>query len=433
MNYDGTLRRIVDKTNFEDCNNIFSKYYYGGMTMVNPLYKGKILVNENYSSKDNLIDYCKNNNREYKITHGREIILDVNSLYPFIMNSANLPYGTPIIVENPSMSILDKHYKTNFIFLEIKNIYGHLKDNKLPLIPKNKKDKLGAETLYKTELYGDSLGTNRDEWKLINEHYDIFSYEITKAYIFNSVTGTIFSDYVHYFTNMKIKYNKYLLNGEPNPEYNEVKRTNAKFMQNTLYGKYGTKIDKKSVIRMFKDDDWITIDKEENRKKEYIYPIIASAITSYARIYMMSIIDNIDYKQFVYMDTDSIHMIENDKNNLQTLTEKGLINKAQLGKLDNENSSRCSIYLAPKKYAFIDLEEKENGKSIDGDLIIKCGGLPEKAKEKITTIENFYYGYETNCKLQRKFVKGGIDLAETKFRILKPKESVYNCLDVIGV
>ena len=110
-----------------------------------------------------------------------------------------------------------------------------------------------------------------------------------------------------------------------------------------------------------------------------------------------------------------------------------LINKAELGKLDNENSTRCSIYLAPKKYAFIDLEEKENGKNIDGDLIIKCGGLPDKAKEKITTIENFYYGYETNCKLQRKFIKGGIDLAETKFRILKPKESVYNCLDVIGV
>ena len=212
------------------------------------------------------------------------------------------------------------------------------------LIPKNKKDKLGAETLYKTELYGDSLGTNRDEWKLINKHYDIFSYEITKAYIFNSVSNIIFSEYVQYFTNMKIKYNKYLLNGEPNPEYNEVKRTNAKFMQNTLYGKYGTKIDKKSVIRMFKDDEWITVDKEEKRKKEYIYPIIASAITSYARIYMMSIIDNINYEQFVYMDTDSIHMIENDKNNLKTLTEKGLINKAELGKLDNENSTRCSIY-----------------------------------------------------------------------------------------
>ena len=149
---------------------------------------------------------------------------------------------------------------------------------------------------------------------------------------------------------------------------------------------------------------------------------------------MMSIIDNIDYEQFVYMDTDSIHMIENDKNNLKSLTEKGLINKAQLGKLDNENSTRCSIYLAPKKYAFVDYKkEKDTNQYYDSELIIKCGGLPDKAKEKISTIENFYYGYETNCKLQRKFIKGGIDLAETKFRILKPKESVYNCLDVIGV
>ena len=130
------------------------------------------------------------------------------------------------------------------------------------------------------------------------------------------------------------------------------------------------------------------------------------------------------------MDTDSIHMIENDKNNLQTLTEKGLINKAELGKLDNENATRCSIYLAPKKYAFVDYDTENNK---DTDLIIKCAGLPDEAKKKITTIEQFYYGYETNCKLQRKFIKGGIDLAETKFRILRPKESVYNCLDCYGV
>ena len=428
LNSDGSLGKRIGKIKFEECNNVFSKYYYGGMTMANPIYKTKLLINENYINKDKLIKYCKENLREYVITHGLEQILDVNSLYPYIMDTANLPYGLPLVVDYPSWKVLENHYKTNFIFLEIRNIYGHLKNNKLPIIPKNKMDKLGAETLYKTELYGDSLGTNRDEWKLIKEHYDIVSYEIVRAYIFNSASGSIFSDYVHYFTNMKIKYNKSLLDGSPNPDYNEVKRSNAKYMQNTLYGKYGMKIDKNSIIRMFKDDEWTTIDKEENRRKEYIYPIIALAITSYARIYILSIIDSLDYNQFLYMDTDSIHFIENNKNNLKTLTEKGLINKAQLGKLDNENSTRCSIYIAPKKYAFIDYD---NGK--DTDLIIKCGGLPEKAKEKITTIENFYYGYETNCKLQRRFGKGGIDLVETKFRILKPKESIYNCLDCYGV
>lgn len=428
LNYDGSLRRRIGTTTFEECNNIFSKYYYGGMTMVNPKYKSKIIVNENYINKDKIIKYCKQCERDVVLTHGIEHILDVNSLYPYIMNTANLPYGLPIVIENPSMRVLNKHYKNNFIFLEIRNIYGSLKEDKLPLIPKNKTDKLGAETLYKTELYGDRLGTTRDEWKLINEHYNICSYEILRAYVFNSVSGVIFSEYVQYFTNMKIKYNKNLLNGEPNPEYNEVKRSNAKYMQNTLYGKYGMKIDKTSVIRMFKDNEWITVDKEENRKREYIYPIIALAITSYARIYMMGIIDSLDFNQFLYMDTDSIHFIENIKNNLQTFIDKGLINKAQLGKLDNENSSRCSIYLAPKKYAFIDYK---GGK--DGEMIIKCCGLPDKAKEKITTIENFYYGYETNCKLQRRFGKGGIHLSETKFRILRPKESVYNCLECYGV
>lgn len=428
MNNDGSLRPPVDRISFEECNNLFSKYYYGGMTMVNPIYKGKMIINSKFKDKDKLTKYCKENNREYVVTHGNEIILDVNSLYPFIMNTAKLPYGRPIITNFPSEYALLEKYSKHFVFLEIKNIYGELKKNKLPLIPKNKMDKLGAESLYKTRLKGDSLGTNLDEWKLIKEHYNIISYEITRAYIFKSASGVIFSEYVEHFTHEKIKYNKYLPNDDPNPLYDEVKRSNAKFMQNTLYGRYGMKIDKKSIIKMYKDGDWINVDKEENRKREYIYPIIASAITSYARQYMMSIIDSLDYNQFLYMDTDSIHMIENDKNNLKTLIEKGLINKAELGKLDNENATRCSIYLAPKKYGFVNFKD-----NVDEKLIIKCAGLPEEAKEKITTIEQFYYGYETNCKLQRKFIKGGIDLAETKFRILKPKESVYNCLNCYGI
>lgn len=423
INSDGTLGKPLYESSMNQCNNYFKQYYFGGLTMVNPLYKGKLIINKNYKDKNKLIKYCEENNREYVITENREIIIDVNSLYPFIMKTAKLPYGLPTVVSFPSLKELNKHYSSNFVFLKLTNVWGELKQGYLPFIPKNKMDKLGASVLYKTGFSGDTIGCNLDEFKLLTKHYNIVSYEIELAYIFNSTVG-LFDEYVTHFTNEKIKYSKKLLNGDKNPNYNPIKRNNAKLLQNTLYGKFGMNPDRKSVYRCydFNEECWKSDNIKENayKNKEYIYPIIASAITSYARQYVLSIIDSLDYTQFVYMDTDSVHFVENDKNNLETLIKKGLINGSELGKFDHENSTNCSIYLAPKKYAFIDLETNE--------LVVKCAGLPDGAKEKISTIDEFYYGYITNDKLQKRYCKGGIDLIEIQYRILSPKDSVYENL-----
>ena len=424
INKDGSLGKYNSEITMEECNNYFSKYYYGGVTMVNPIYKGKILVNKNDINKNRLIKYCKDNNREYVITNNREITLDINSLYPYIMDVAPLPYGEPIIIDYPSLKQLEKTFPNNFIFLDIQNIYGKLKDRKLPTIPKNKRDKLGAETLYKDILLGDSLGVNIDEWKLINRHYDICNYDIVRAYVFKSASKVIFSEYVKYFTELKVNSSEYI-DGKLNPNYDECKRQNAKLMQNTLYGRFGKRIDKKSINKMFIDGEWTSIEKEETREQKYIYPIIASAITSYARQYMFSIIDSMDYEQFIYMDTDSIHMIENEKCNLETLTKQGLIDSANLGKLKHENSTLCSIYLAPKKYCFYDMNSNE--------FIIKCAGLPDDAKKQITTIENFYYGYQCENKTQAIYSIGGIDLVPCKYEIKRPNTTGKDYLNIVGV
>ena len=425
VNKNGSLGKNNGKITMKECNDkYFSRYYYGGVTMVNPIYKGKLLIYKDDKNKDKLIKYCKDNNREYIITNNREITLDVNSLYPYIMNSAPLPYGSPLVVDFPNLSNLESNYKNNFIFLFIENIYGKLKERKLPTIPKNKRDKLGADTLYKTLLLGDCVGMCLDEWKLINRHYDIVQYDVTKAFIFKCATNVIFSDYVKYFTELKVNSSEFI-NGEKNSNYDECTRQNAKLMQNTLYGKYGSRPDKDSVIKMFIDGEWKKVKKEETRERDYIYPIISSAITSYARQYMFSIIDSMDYEQFIYMDTDSIHMIENEKCNLNTLTEQGLIDDANLGKLKHENTTYCSIYLAPKKYAFINSE--------DDELIIKCAGLPDDAKKEITTIEQFYYGYQCESKLQAVYSIGGIDLVPCKFEIIRPNSKGTDYLNIVGI
>lgn len=426
VNYDGSFGRKLDKIDMESLNKNYVEYYFGGLTMVNPLYKGKLIINENYENKNNLVKYCLENNREYTVVRGKEIILDVNSLYPYIMYNSPLPYGTPIVVAYPTMGYIQKHHKNNFIFMKIVDVHGYLKENKLPFIPKNRKDKVGANTLYKDTLDGDTVCCNYDEWKLIKEHYEIESYVIEEISIFKCCKNVLFKKYIDEFIKMKIHYNEKLENGDINPNYNELMRQIAKLMLNTLYGKFGMKVDKDSILKFydFENDKWSSLNKVE-RKRDYIYPILANAITSYARQYILSIIDSIDYDQFLYMDTDSIHMIENDKNNLESLTKLGIINSTELGKLDNENQTYCSIYLAPKKYAFINLKNNK--------LEIKCAGLPDDAKREIPTIENFYYGYETHTKNQKSYIRGGIDISPCKYRIIKPNDKAINNLNVCCV
>ena len=96
-----------------------------------------------------------------------------------------------------------------------------------------------------------------------------------------------------------------------------------------------------------------------------------------------------------------------------------------LGYVYHDESAFCSIYVAPKKYACY--SEKKN------KLEIKCAGLPEDAKKEISTIADFYYGYESKSKLQQKYIRGGIKLTTIQFRILKPNDDVLDLDNKIGV
>ena len=321
---------------------------------------------------------------------------NVNSLYPYIMDVAPLPYGEPIIIDYPSLKQLEKTFPNNFIFLDIQNIYGKLKDRKLPTIPKNKRDKLGAETLYKNILLGDSLGVNIDEWKLINRHYDICNYDIVRAYVFKSASKVIFSEYVKYFTNLKVNSSEYI-DGKLNPNYDECKRQNAKLMQNTLYGRYGRRIDKKSINKMFIDGEWTSIDKEETREQKYIYPIIASAITSYARHDLKTVAEKIGVEYVDYFDTDSLHF----RINAEYVKSKfKKIDKKKLGYWDIEGEFDKGIYLGSKRYAEHILQEDGSYK-----WEVKCCGIPKENQDYFANnIELFDY-----CNLNKKFIQKNLE------------------------
>ena len=84
----------------------------------------------------------------------------------------------------------------------IDNIYGDLKQNKMPIIPKNRNNKLNTNCNYEQTLYGKSLIRNYEEFLLDKQHYNLVNYEIKRAFIFNAVQGEIFKDYVDYFFKM---------------------------------------------------------------------------------------------------------------------------------------------------------------------------------------------------------------------------------------
>lgn len=426
--FSSVLGKITGKVNefkkysLDDLNNIYKDGYTGGLTQVNKTYEGVYIINKDYEEKEQLIERLRFLGRSYIITNNVERIIDVNSEYPYIMKTAKIPFDYPMSIidfpeENEVMRLA--HSETTLCMCIIEDVTGTLKNDKLPIIPKHRNLKRCNLSNYLYELYHHTLICNYEEFELYKEHYDILNYQITQCVVFKCVKGVIFEDYINTFYKMK---------EQATEDGDKARREIAKLFLNTLYGKFGMSPTRESYERFYDllDEDW-KIDKDreyyyiDDEGKQvfekfspdgnWIYPFLASCVTSYARIYLIKMIDKIPFQCFLYCDSDSIHFIDNDEYGFEHMKQDGLIHDTDLGKFDNEDNTRSSIYLAPKKYGYISMK--------DNEIIIKCAGLPDDAKKKITTIDKFYYGYSTDSKLNINRCKGGIDLIQCKYEIMK--------------
>lgn len=365
-------------------DNFIRKSYKGGYTYVSPMFKNK---------------WINTNGCTY----------DVNSLYPSVMHSDSgclLPYGMPIYFKgdypnNELYPLYILRFKCKF----------KLKKGYVPTVQiKGNSRFVGRETEYL-----ESSGVERVELTMTNidfeifkEHYKVTRLEIIDGYMFKGKLG-IFDNYLNYWIGVKIKAEE---------EGNKGLRQIAKLMCNSLYGKFASNIvnDVKiptlnndvvshtSKVTLQEQEDLEDIYLYEDRERELNYTAMASFITAYARrVTQQAIQANFD--TFCYADTDSIHLCSPTAKDIE-------IHSSKLGAWKHECNWTSAKFIRAKTY----IEE------IDGELDVKCAGMPDNVK-KVITKENFKIGFTTEGlaeefqKLVPKRVKGGVILVPTYFSI----------------
>lgn len=359
--------------------------YKGGFTWLNPKFASKIIDNG--------------------------IVFDYNSMYPSVMLVENLPFGTPIYFKgkyrpDPVYPLYTQMFKCQF----------QLKKGKIPTIQiKHGNSFKGNEYLTNSGNREVTLCLNNIDLELFYEQYDVFNEVWLSGWKFKSTRG-LFKDYIEKWSRNKIN---------AKLEENHGLYLISKLFLNSLYGKFGTDNKVKSKIPYLdKETGVIKYETSKEEKRDGIYVAMASFITSYARrnliLSAQKITDNynqgLSKAQFVYGDTDSLHIYLNGEDEEEFIKNCGLnINPAELNNWKLESKFNKAKFLRQKCYIENSTEDVDNPNP-EYELKITVAGMPKDCY-KYVTFENFELGASYKGKKQPKNVKGGVVLNPIEFTL----------------
>ena len=276
------FKNILSKSKFShyfpmldyDIDKDLRKSYKGGFTYLNPIYKEKDLEN---------------------IT-----VLDVNSLYPWVMYEKLLPFGEPIFFNG-------KYEDDNIypLYIQMITCSFEIKKDKIPSIQIKNSFFKQNEYLNSSENEIVCLVLTNIDLKLFFEQYNVYDLEYVCGWKFKGIRG-IFQKYIDKWITRK---NNATISG------NKGQRTLAKLMLNSLYGKFATSLDVQSKIPFLGEDMIVHYRLSDKDIKDGLYLPIATFITAYAREKTIRTSQAIKsyslekYKKdlYIYSDTDSIH------------------------------------------------------------------------------------------------------------------------------
>ena len=286
--------------------------------------------------------------------------LDVNSLYPYIMRENEFPTRLKWTDDAPTLSTLAAAVEESAVVARV------TLDTETPAFPFRHKAKL----TFPIGRFQTVLSTPEISYALeigaVAEVQEMAGYE----------TGKLFVDYVDTLYALRQGYKQ-----EGNSAFDFL----CKIMLNSLYGKFGQKGGHWEEIRDATDADpleWLGQETEDspvvkhrvrlgkvqrlNRDIEASesFPAIAAHVTSYARRYMWSLIEQAGRENVYYTDTDSLVVNAQGRRRLASV-----VDSHALGRLKLENTTTRAIFYGAKDYRFGDTQRtkgiRHNATQID--------------------------------------------------------------------
>lgn len=356
--------------------------YKGGYVIVNPKFIGK------------------------EVSSG--IVLDKNSMFPWVMKTKLLPWGTPIFYKGEYKE--DKMYP---LYIQTIRCGFELKEGMLPTLQlKHSMFFSGTEYLMTSDGRELTLCLTSVDLELFLKHYEVFNIEYMSGWKFRGAVG-MFDEYIDKWNGNKVK-----ARAEDNAGLEYI----SKLYLNNLYGKFGTSNELREKIPYIDEKDGAVHYKDTKPElKDGIYLPMATFITSYARFEEITAAQTIcdDYNagksniQFVYGDTDSLHLLSEDF----SIPEGLHIDRFELGAWKVEGKFKRAKFIRTKCYI------EEFTKDIESDnpeysLKVTVAGMPDGCKDQVT-FDNFKIGATYTGKKQPKTVKGGVILQNIDFTIKK--------------
>lgn len=329
--------------------------------------------------------------------------LDVNSMYPFVMATNKMPVQAVDIKQLPSM-VTVRAYASMY------HIMGWCAvDTDEPAYQKVYKNKLcfptGRFTTYLTDpelRYALSKGHLKGVYYLVVYKKDY-----------------LFREYMDFFHKMKTVYTQ---SGDKTYRYI------TKLFMNSLYGKFGQKIDipyfedridppeysHESVI----DDDTKIVYKElKLGYKRQVYQeaagdaynsfvAIAAHVTGLARMYLWKLIKKAGKGNVYYCDTDSLFVNDRGYNNLMSY-----INEDKLGMLGVKGISTNTTIHCPKDYVFNNnstIKGVKKGSSQNKDGSFSLLVFPSFRSDMKSGLDKPYRIRKINKFLKREYNKGEV-------------------------
>lgn len=349
----------MKKDTNEEIVEIVRKSYRGGITKVNPKYAG--------------------------IEFNDVISFDVNSLYPSVMYDNPMPVGEGKIYPSVEDGIKDSRH----LFIIVAFVqYAKVRTGMHAFIGNNSGFSYARKYSYDDVLENKMIYLWKDEFELFKLVYDA-QYTILKVVGWKKA-NYVFKDYIDRWYEVKKN------------AKNDVERSLAKLMLNSLYGKFGMNDSRSSKIPLTYDDDKIVYRIEETNTT-YYYKEVASYITSKARCKLASFMNRCG-DHFLYCDTDSVYYIGHEIPEIF----KDVVDPKKLGYWKYEGHYTRFKALKAKCY----LKQLD-----DGTIERRIAGCPKECAEQIN-FENFAPNLKlSNAKKCKKKVKGGIVIGTTDFTI----------------